>query len=167
MKSAHKVVGDMTQAGLLRMIGTIAVILPAVALAQVLANAHDYRQPAAVIAVWAAVLVATAWLTPRMRARGAVGGRDRGGDRDRDRGGDRGRGGALGSTSCPAALTLPSLTPLWPPAVVGVERARPGLGPAALTVYVVHSALLIRAEGLNPLRAVRSLSGLATPPRRF
>src|SRR6202044_748890 len=66
--SAHKVVGDMAQAGLLRMIGTIAVILPAVALIQVLANAHDYRQPAAVIAVWLAVLGAAAWLTPRMRA---------------------------------------------------------------------------------------------------
>jgi len=67
--SAHKVVGDMAEAGLLRMIGTIALILPAVALVQVLANAHDYRQPAAVIAVWLAVLGAAAWLTPRMRAR--------------------------------------------------------------------------------------------------
>src|ERR1700689_5734713 len=67
--SAHKVVGDVAQAGLLRMIGTIAVILPAVALIQVLANAHDYRQPAAVLAVWLAVLGTTCWLTPRMRAR--------------------------------------------------------------------------------------------------
>ena len=32
MVSAHKVVGDMAEAGLLRMIGTVAVILPAVAL---------------------------------------------------------------------------------------------------------------------------------------
>ena len=69
MVSAHKVVGDMAEAGLLRMIGTIAVILPAVALVQVLANAHDYRQPAVVIAVWLAVLGAAAWLAPRMRAR--------------------------------------------------------------------------------------------------
>jgi hypothetical protein len=63
--SAHKVVGDVAEAGLLRMIGIIAVILPAVALVQVLANAHDYRQPAAVIAVWLAVLGTTCWLTPR------------------------------------------------------------------------------------------------------
>ena len=97
MVSAHKVVGDVAEAGLLRMIGTIAVILPAVALVQVLANAHDYRQPAAVIAVWLAVLGAAAWLTPRMRARVLSAGRDGGGDRDRDRGGDRGRGGAPGS----------------------------------------------------------------------
>ena len=69
MVSPHKVVGDIAEAGLLRMIGTIAVILPAVALIQVLANAHDYRQPAAVIAVWLAVLGAAAWLAPRMRAR--------------------------------------------------------------------------------------------------
>jgi hypothetical protein len=67
--SAHQVVGDVAEAGLLRMIGTVAVILPSVALIQVLANAHDYRQPAAVIAVWLAVLGAAAWLTPRRRAR--------------------------------------------------------------------------------------------------
>ena len=51
MVSTHKVVGDVAEAGLSRMVGTMALILPAVALLQVLANAHDYRQPAAVIAV--------------------------------------------------------------------------------------------------------------------
>ena len=69
MVSPHKIVGDVAEAGLSRMVGTIAMILPAVALVQVLANAHNYRQPAAVIAVWLAVLGAAAWLTPRMRAR--------------------------------------------------------------------------------------------------
>ena len=69
MVSPHQVVGDVAEAGLSRMVGTIAVILPAVALIQVLANAHDYRQPAAVLVVWLAVLGTAGWLSPRMRAR--------------------------------------------------------------------------------------------------
>ena len=150
MVSTHKVVGDVAEAGLLRMIGTIAVILPAVALVQVLANAHDYRQPAAVIAVWLAVLGAAAWLAPRMRARVL----------------------SAAETAAAIAIAIAAVT------VVGAERSgrvMPGsvdlavlgtLGllvvvalsapawvsaPAALTVYAVHSALLIRAEGMNSL----------------
>ena len=150
MVSPHQVVGDVAEAGLSRMVGTIAVILPAVALIQVLANAHDYRQPAAVIAVWLAVLGAAAWLTPRMRARVLSG----------------------AETAAAIAIAIAAVT------VVGAERqgrVMPGsvdlaiLGtmwllvvvvmsapfwvsvPAALTVYAAHSALLIRAEAVNPL----------------
>ena len=150
MVSPHKVVGDLAEAGLSRMVGTIAVILPAVALVQVLANAHDYRQPAAVIAVWLAVLGAAAWLAPRMRARVL----------------------SAAETAAAIAIAIAAVT------VVGAERQglfMPGsvdlaiLGtlwllvvvvmsapfwvsvPAALIVYAVHSALLIRAEGLNPV----------------
>ena len=124
--------------------------LPAVALIQVLANAHDYRQPAAVIAVWLVVLGAAAWLSPRMRARVLSG----------------------AETAAAIAIAIAAVT------VVGAERqgrVMPGsvdlaiLGtmwllvvvvmsvpiwvsvPAALTVYGSHSALLIRAEGVNPL----------------
>jgi hypothetical protein len=148
--SAHKVVGDMTQAGLLRMIGTIAVILPAVALIQVLANAHDYRQPAAVIAVWLAVLGATAWLTPRMRARVlsaaetaaaiaiaiaavTVVGAERSG------------------RVMPGSVDLAILGTLWLLVVVALSAPAWVSVPAALTVYAVHSALLVRAEGVNSL----------------
>jgi hypothetical protein len=150
MVSPHQVVGDVAEAGLSRMVGTIAVILPAVALIQVLANAHDYRQPAAVIAVWLVVLGAAAWLSPRMRARVLSG----------------------AETAAAIAIAIAAVT------VVGAERqgrVMPGsvdlaiLGtmwllvvvvmsvpiwvsvPAALTVYGSHSALLIRAEGVNPL----------------
>ena len=150
MVSAHKVVGDMAEAGLLRMIGTIAVILPAVALVQVLANAHDYRQPAAVIAVWLAVLGAAAWLTPRMRARVlsaaetaaaiaiaiaavTVVGAERSG------------------RVMPGSVDLAILGTLWLLVVVALSAPAWVSVPAALTVYAVHSALLIRAEGMNPL----------------
>ena len=150
MVSAHKVVGDMAEAGLLRMIGTIALILPAVALVQVLANAHDYRQPAAVIAVWLAVLGAAAWLTPRMRARVlsaaetavaiaiaiaavTVVGAERSG------------------RVMPGSVDLAILGTLWLLVVVALSAPAWVSAPAALTVYAVHSALLIRAEGVNPL----------------
>ena len=148
--SARKVVGDVTEAGLLRMIGTIAVILPAVALIQVLANANDYRQPAAVIAVWLAVLGAAAWLTPRMRARVlsaaetaaaiviaiaavTVVGAERSG------------------RVMPASVDLAILGTLWLLVVVALSAPARVSVPAALTVYAVHSALLVRAEGVNPL----------------
>ena len=150
MVSAHKVVGDVAQAGLLRMIGTVAVILPAVALIQVLANAHDYRQPAAVIAVWLAVLGATAWLTPRMRARVlsaaetaaaiaiaiaavTVVGAERSG------------------RVMPGSVDLAILGTLWLLVVVALSAPAWVSVPAALTVYAVHSALLVRAEGVNSL----------------
>jgi hypothetical protein len=148
--SPHQVVGDVAEAGLSRMVGTIAVILPAVALVQVLANTHDYRQPAAVIAVWLAVLGAAAWMAPRMRARVL----------------------SAAETAAAIAIAIAAVT------VVGAERqgrVMPGsvdlaiLGtmwllvvvvmsapfwvsvPAALTVYAAHSALLVRAERVNPL----------------
>ena len=150
MVSPHKVVGDVAEAGLSRMVGTIALILPAVALLQVLANAHDYRQPAAVIAVWLAVLGAAAWLTPRMRARvlsgaeaaiaiaiaiGAVTvvGAERRGD------------------VMPGGVDLAILGTLWLLVVVVMSVPIWVSVPAALTVYAVHSALLIRAEAVNSL----------------
>jgi hypothetical protein len=148
--SAHKVVGDVAEAALLRMIGTIAVILPAVALIQVLANAHDYRQPAVVIAVWLAVLGAAGWLAPRMRARVlsaaetaaaiaiavaavTVVGAER-----------------LGRVM-PGSVDLAILGTMWLLVVVALSAPTRVSVPAALTVYAVHSALLVRAEGLNSL----------------
>jgi len=148
MMSPHKVVGDVAEAGLSRMVGTIAVILPAVALVQVLANARDYRQPAAVIAVWLAVLGAAAWLAPRMRARVlsavetaaaiaiaiaavAVVGAERQG------------------LFMPGSVDLAVLGTMWLLVVVVMSAPFWVSVPAALTVYAVHSALLIRAEGMN------------------
>jgi hypothetical protein len=148
--SAHKVVGDVAEAGLLRMIGTIAVILPAVALVQVLANAHDYRHPAAVIAVWLAVLGATCWLTPRMRARVLSAAETTAADALTKAplnlvGGGRAR------PDMPGSVDLAILGTLWLLVVAALSAPAWISAPAALTVYAVHSALLIRAEGVNPL----------------
>ena len=150
MVSAHKVVGDVAEAGLSRMVGTIAVILPAVALLQVLANAHNYRQPAAVISVWLVVLGAAAWLAPRMRARVLSGAETAaaiaiaiaavtvvGAER---------QGHVM-----PGSVDLAMLGTLWLLVVVVMSAPFWVSVPAALTVYAAHSALLIRAEGMNPV----------------
>jgi len=148
--SAHKVVGDVAEAGLSRMVGTIAVILPAVALLQVLANAHNYRQPAAVMSVWLVVLGAAAWLAPRMRARVLSGAETAaaiaiaiaavtvvGAER---------QGHVM-----PGSVDLAMLGTLWLLVVVVMSAPFWVSVPAALTVYAAHSALLIRAEGMNPV----------------
>ena len=150
MVSAHKVVGDVAEAGLSRMVGTIAVILPAVALLQVLANAHNYRQPAAVMSVWLVVLGAAAWLAPRMRARVLSGAETAaaiaiaiaavtvvGAER---------QGHVM-----PGSVDLAMLGTLWLLVVVVMSAPFWVSVPAALTVYAAHSALLIRAEGMNPV----------------
>jgi hypothetical protein len=148
--SPHQVVGDVAEAGLSRMVGTISVILPAVALVQVLANAHDYRQPVAVVAVWLTVLGAAAWLAPRMRARVLTGAEAAaaiaiaiaavtvvGAER-------QGR-------VMPGSVDLAILGTMWLLVVVVMSVPIWVSVPAALTVYGAHSALLIRAEGLNSL----------------
>lgn len=134
----------------MRLAGALAVIMPCIALVQVLANLRDYRQPAAAIVVWLAVLGAGAWLMPRLRTGGLAAGEA-------------------------AAAILIALTAVA--AIGAVHRARGASGsvdlailgtggllvlvvmsrsarvwiPAALLVFAVHGALLIRAGGLNPL----------------
>jgi hypothetical protein len=147
--SSHKVARDIGEAALIRMVGTLALVLPFAALLQVLANVRDYRQPAVAVAVWLGVLAAAAWLLPRLRL-GAL---------------------AAGETVAAIAIAVTAV------AVIGLlRRAHGGHGsidlailgtiwllvlvvlnhsarvwvPGALTVFAVHDALLIRDGGLNP-----------------
>jgi hypothetical protein len=148
--SHHEVARDTAEVGLMRLIRALAVVMPSVALIQVLANPGDYQQPAVVIVVWLAVLGAGAWLVPRLRA------------------------GGLGTSETAAAILLAVAAV----AVIGaLHRAHGGSGsvdlavlgtvwllalvvmshpariwfPAALIVFAVYGALLIRDRGLNPL----------------
>src|SRR4051794_41927276 len=52
----------------MRVVAALAVLVPSLAVIQVLVNSRDYRQPAVAIAVWLAILGAAAWLVPRLRA---------------------------------------------------------------------------------------------------
>jgi len=148
--SHHEVARNTAEIGLMRLIRALAVIFPILALVQVLANPGAYRQPAAAIVVWLAVLGASAWLVPRMLA------------------------GGLSANETAAAI----LIAVAAVAVIGaVHRAHGGTGsvdldilgtvwvlalivmshparvwiPAALLIFAVHGALLIRDQGLNPL----------------
>jgi hypothetical protein len=149
MVSHHKVARDTTEFGMLRLVRALAVIMPCLALLQVLANSQQYRQPAVAVAVWLAVLGAAGWLVPRLGAGGlagaevtvaiaiavaavaAIGVVQRAHDA---------RGG----------VDLSILGTVW--LLVLVVRSRPARVwiPAALLIFAVHGALLLRTGGLNP-----------------
>lgn len=67
MVSHHEVVRDTTESGLARLIGALAVMTPVTGLFQTLVSMSEYRQPAVILAVWAGLLAAAAWLLPRVR----------------------------------------------------------------------------------------------------
>jgi hypothetical protein len=148
--SHHEVARDTAEVGLMRLVRALALVLPGLALVQVLVNPRDYRLPPAAIVVWLAVIGAGAWLVPRLRT------------------------GGLGSSETAAAI----VTTVAAVAATGeIHRAHgaPGtvdlavLGtisllvlvvlshparvwvPAALLVYAVQGAVLIHDGGLNPL----------------
>jgi|HubBroStandDraft_2_1064218.scaffolds.fasta_scaffold170754_2 hypothetical protein len=150
MVSPQMVVRDIAEAGLMRMVTTVAVITPCAALIQVLANAHTYRQPAVAIAVWLAVLGSATWLVPRMRAGGLSAG-------------ETAAAIAIAIAAVvvvglarqahplPGSVDLAILGTVWLLVLVVMSRPARVWIPAALIVFAVHSALLIRAEGLNRL----------------
>jgi hypothetical protein len=150
MVSYHRVARDTAEVGLMRFVRTLAVIPPSVALVQVLADSRDYRQPAVAITVWLAVIGAGAWLVPRLRTGGLAAGE---------------AAAAIGIAVAAVAVIGAVYRPHGAPrsvdlAVLGtvgllvlvvMSRSARAWIPAALLVFAVHGALLIRAEGLNPL----------------
>jgi hypothetical protein len=148
--SHQEVVRDFTESGLQRMAGTLAVILPSAALIQVLANLANYRQPAVAGAIWLAVLAAAAWSVPRIRTGGLSGG--------------EAAVAVLITVAAVAAIgwehrayypsgsvDLAILGTAWLLALVALSHRPRVWVPAALIVFAVHAALLIRTAGLNPL----------------
>jgi hypothetical protein len=134
----------------MRMVTTVALMTPSVALIQVLANSRDYRQPAVAIAVWLAVLGTAAWLVPRVRA-------------DDLSGTETAAAVAIAvaavalvalarkTHATPGSVDLAILGTIWLLVLVAVSRSALVWVPAALLVFTVHGLLLIRAEGLNRL----------------
>ena len=150
MVSPHEVARDTAEAGLTRLVGTLAVVLPAMALLQTLTNSRDYRQPVVVITVWLVVAGAGVWLVPRLRTGGL----------------------AVRETAAAVAIAVAAVA-----AIGAVHRAHANSGsvdlailgtagllvlvvishsakvsiPVALLVFAVQGALLIREQGLNLL----------------
>jgi hypothetical protein len=148
--SPQAVTRDIAQAGLMRMVGTIAVFPPCLAIIQVLATSHNYRQPGVAIVVWLAVLAAAAWLVPRLQAGGLSAG-------------ETAAAIAIATAAValvalarqahatPGSVDLAVLGTVWLLVLVVVSRSALVWVPAALVVFAVHSVLLVRAEGLSRL----------------
>ena len=146
----HTVTRDIAQAGLVRMVGTVAVFPPCLAIIQVLATSHNYRQPVVAVVVWLAVLAAAAWLVPRLRDGGLSTGET-----------TAAIAIAIGAVALialarqpramPGSVDLAILGTVWLLVLVVVSRSALVWIPAALVVFAVHSALLVRNEGLNRL----------------
>ena len=149
MVSPQKAAWDTAEAGLTRLLRALAVVLPALALLQVLANARDYRQPAVAVAVWLAVLGAGAWLVPRMRAGGLTAGETAAAIADRGRGRDRDRGGSTGRTAIPGSVDLAVLGTVWLLALVVVSQPARVWIPVALRSSLSMACWLFRGQGLT------------------
>ena len=150
MVSPQKAAWDTVEAGLTSLLRALAVVLPSLALLQVLADAHDYRQPVVAVLVWLAVLGAGTWLVPRSRAGGlttaetaaaiaiavaAV--------------------AAIGAVhrpdSDPGHVNLAVLGTVWLLALVVMSHSARVWIPVALLVFAVEGALLFYGQGLNRL----------------
>lgn len=150
MVSHHEVVQDFTEVGLVRVVAALAIVLPSLALIQVLAYVHDYRQPAVAIAVWVAMFAAAGWLVPRVREDGLTAGQ-------------MVAAAAIAvaavvtigevhsGTYAPGTVDLAILGTVWLLALVALSRPAWAWIPCALIVFVAHGVLLIRSMGVNPL----------------
>jgi hypothetical protein len=152
----HQVARDTAEAGLIRLIAALAVILPAVALVQTIANSRDYSKPAAAIVVWLAVLGAGAWLVPRLRRGGLTAGETAGAILIAV-GAVAATGAAHQAHGAPGGIDLAILGTAWLLILIVISHSARVWVPAALLIFAVQAVLLIRDEGLNSL----SLSRLA------
>jgi hypothetical protein len=156
--SHHEVARDYAATGLLRFVWTLAVILPFVALVQVLANPGDYREPVAVIGVWLAVLGAAAWLVPRLRAGGLAPG-------------ETAAaiviavaavlavGAAHRAHGPQGTVDLAILGTVWLLVLVVMSHPARVWIPAALLVFAANGAPLVWDQGLNPLSLSELMAG--------
>jgi hypothetical protein len=150
MVSPHQVARDTAEVALTRLVRTLAVILPSLALVQALANSRDYREPAAAVVVWLAVLGAGAWLVPRLRTGGLTAG-------------ETAAAIAIAVTAVaaigavhrahgpPVSANFAILGTAWLLLLVVVSHSARVWVPVALLVFAVQGALLIREQGLNLL----------------
>ena len=149
-QSHHRVARDTAEFALSRMVGVLATVMPLAALIQALTSLREYRQPAAVIAVWLAMFPVALWLVPRIRT------------------------GVLSRRESVAAIAialtavvvvgwehrvhytagrvdLAILGTVWLLALVALSSPAWLSIPGAVIVFSVHAMLLIRDEGANRL----------------
>jgi hypothetical protein len=151
--SHHEVARDTAEAGLMRLVRALSIVMPSVALVQVLVSPRDYRQPAAAIVVWLAVLGAGAWLVPRLRAGGLSAGGLSAGETVAAIAIAVAAVASIGAEhrahGNPESVNLAILGTIWLLALVVMSQSARVWIPAALLVYTVRGAFLIRDGGLN------------------
>jgi len=150
MVSPQKAAWDTVEAGLTSLLRALAVVLPSLALLQVLADAHDYRQPVVAVLVWLAVLGAGTWLVPRSRAGGLTTGETAAAIAIAVA-----AVAAIGAVhrpdSDPGHVNLAVLGTVWLLALVVMSHSARVWIPVALLVFAVEGALLFYGQGLNRL----------------
>ena len=150
MVSPQKAAWDTVEAGLTSLLRALAVVLPSLALLQVLADARDYRQPVVAVLVWLAVLGAGAWLVPRSRA-----GRLATGETAAVIAIAVAAVAAIGAVhrahGDPGNVNLAVLGTVWLLALVVMSHPARVWIPVALLLFAVEAALVLREQGLNRL----------------
>jgi hypothetical protein len=150
MVSPQKAAWDTVEAGLTSLLRALAVVLPSLALLQVLADARDYRQPVVAVLVWLAVLGAGTWLVPRSRAGGLTTGETAAAIAIAVA-----AVAAIGAVhrpdSDPGHVNLAVLGTVWLLALVVMSHSARVWIPVALLVFAVEGALLFYGQGLNRL----------------
>lgn len=150
MVSPQQAAWDTVEAGLTSLLRALALVLPCLALLQVLADARDYRQPVVAVLVWLAVLGAGSWLVPRSRAGGLTTG-------------ETAAAIAIAAAAVaaigtvhrahgdPGNVNLAVLGTVWLLALVVMSHSARVWIPVALLVFAVEGAVVFREQGLNRL----------------
>jgi hypothetical protein len=150
MVSPQQAAWDTVEAGLTSLLRALALVLPALALLQVLADARDYRQPVVAVLVWLVVLGAGTWLVPRSRA-----GRLTTGETAAAIAIAVAAVAAIGAVhradSDPGNVNLAVLGTVWLLALVVMSHSARVWIPVALLVFAVEAAVVFREQGLNRL----------------
>jgi hypothetical protein len=148
MVSPQKAAWDTVEAGLTSLLRALAVVLPSLALLQVLADARDYRQPVVAVLVWLAVLGAGTWLVPRA-------GRLATGETAAAIAIAVAAVAAIGAVhrahGHPGNVNLAVLGTVWLLALVVMSHSARVWIPVALLLFAVEGALVLREQGLNRL----------------
>jgi hypothetical protein len=148
MVTHHEVTQDAVETAVMRFVGVLAVVMPSLALLQVLANSREYRQPAVAVAVWLGVLGVGRWLVPRLR-RGGLGA------------GETAAAIAVAVVAVavvgatrrphdhPGSVDLAVLGTIWLLTLIVLSCSTRVWIPAALLVFAMQGALLIHDGGVN------------------
>jgi hypothetical protein len=153
--SYQKAARDTVETGLTRMVSVLSVVLPSIAVVQLVANSGEYRHPAVGIVAWVAVLGAAAWLMPRVRTGGLSAGETAAAIAIATAAvaaigaAHQSVGAAHQSHGGPGSVDLGILGTVWLLVLVVLSRPARVWAPGAVLVFFVHGAFLLRDQGLN------------------